>query len=530
MSDARSRVASHGLGDVIHRTASRIGGKTALIDADAHVSFTFAELDAVVDGIAAAMQADGLVKGDVVLGALRNCWQAIALPFAAAKAGIVWAPATPLLGGAELAALIRLVRPRAVVAGSHALDAADSALEGAGAGNIVRLCVGARAPGWHDVARWTDHRGTPAPVDVADDDVIRYMFTSGTSSATKAVMLTSRAILWQYASAIQGCGMTADDVELHIMPLHHCAQLDAFCGPDLMLGATGVVLVSPTPARIIAAIAEYGITKLFAVPTTWIDLLHSPEFDAGVLGGLRKGYCGAAAMPVPVLEEIARVLPGLRLQNLYGLTEMAPFATSLDPADQMTHAGSVGAAGLAIEMAILDEHDQAVADGVVGEIAFRSPQACQGYLHDEAATAALFRGGWLHTGDLGYVTEGGRLWFVDRIKDTVNIGGEMVASREVEECIYALPGVHECAVIAVPDARTVEALWAIVVPRSGRTLTPDEVAEHVRAHLARYKVPRRVVIADELPKNASGKILKRELRERYAGVTSTASPRRTPTR
>jgi fatty-acyl-CoA synthase len=223
-------------------------------------------------------------------------------------------------------------------------------------------------------------------------------------------------------------------------------------------------------------------------------------------------------MPVPVLQELADKLPDLRLWNFYGQTEMSPAASILPPEDQLEHAGSAGQPSLNVEMAILDRDSRPLPDGQVGEIAFRSPHACAGYLDDPSGTAALFRGGWLHTGDQGYRAESGRYYFVDRVKDTVNVGGEKVASREVEEVIYLLPAVHEAAVIGVPDPRFGQAVVAVVTLRDGASLTPDEVIQHVRKHLARFKTPRHVVIAEALPKNASGKILKRELREQHASL------------
>ena len=516
----RSIVASHTPGDIIGRTARRVPDKVALIDDADGATFTFAQLDAAADGVAAALQDDGLVKGDIVLTFVRNCWQAALLPFAAPRAGVVVAPANPLLGPGEMAALVRLVRPRAILAEEHSVPAAARALRESGRTDVRTLCL--RPPhralprGWRDAAAWFEHAGTPAPVALDDDDLIRLMFTSGTESGPKAVMLSSRNLMWQYATFIHSAAMTGDDVELHTMPLHHCGQLDCFLGPDLMLGCTSVVLNTPTPARIAAAIVRHGVTRMFATPSKWIELLHSDDLAA--LRQLTKGCFGASAMPVPVLHEMARTLPGLRMWNLYGQTEMSPAASMLGPDDQLRRAGSVGQPVIDVDLAILDEQGRELGTDAVGEICFRSPQACLGYLDDEAATARLFRGGWLHTGDVGYRTADGYLWFVDRIKDTVNVGGEKVASREVEDCIYRLPAVHECAVFAVPDPHTVEAIVAVVSPRPGLTVTEDDVRTHVRHHLAPFKVPRHVVVWNTLPKNATGKILKRALRERFASV------------
>jgi fatty-acyl-CoA synthase len=235
--------------------------------------------------------------------------------------------------------------------------------------------------------------------------------------------------------------MSADDVELHTLPLYHCAQLDCFLGVDVWLGATSVILPGPDPAAVLAAIAEHRVTKFFAPPTVWIGLLRSPGFDDADLSSLRKGYYGASPMPVEVLKEMQRRLPDVDLWNFYGQTEMAPLATILGPAEQLEYAGSAGRAALNVETRIVDDQDQDVPQGEVGEIVHRSPHATLGYYRDEEKTRESFRGGWFHSGDLGYLDETGHLYVVDRKKDMIKTGGENVASREVEEAIYELEGV-----------------------------------------------------------------------------------------
>jgi fatty-acyl-CoA synthase len=318
--------------------------------------------------------------------------------------------------------------------------------------------------------------------------------------------------------------MSADDVEVHAMPLYHCAQLDCFLGTDIYLGATSILLPGPEPAALLSTIEKYRATKLFAPPTVWIGLLRSPAFDEADLSSLRKGYYGASAMPVAVLDEIQRRLPALDLWNFYGQTEMAPVATILDPGRQRSHAGSAGRPVLNVETLIVDGEDVPVAAGVIGEIVHRSPQATLGYHDDEAKTAETFRGGWLHSGDLGYFDDDGYLYVVDRKKDMIKTGGENVAGREVEEAIHRLDDVSEVAVFGVAHERWVEAVVAVVVPKEGSGLTAGDVMSHARSVLAGFKCPKHVVIAETLPKNPSGKVLKRRLREEYATVLKNSTP------
>jgi fatty-acyl-CoA synthase len=519
MADELVRTArAHGLSELLHRSAARYPGKVALIDGDR--SLTFAALDAAVDATAAALLDRGLAQGDRVALLARNSWQFAVLSFATARAGLVLVPVNFMLGADEVAFILEHSGASGVVADGGALLATMSeAVEHAGISPRVKGWIGAAGDevptGWESVTSWSEGTGR-VDVVVGDDDPIRIMYTSGTESRPKGALLSSRALVAEYVSSIVDGGMTADDVDLHTLPLYHCAQLDCFLGPDIYLGATSIVLPAPDPAAVLAAIEKHRVTKYFAPPTVWISLLRHPDFDTRDLSSLAKGYYGASPMPVEVLREIQERLPALRLWNFYGQTEMAPVATILPPEEQVEFAGSAGRPVLNVETRIVDDQDQPVPAGTVGEVVHRSPQATLGYYKDPEKTAVAFANGWFHSGDLGVMSEEGRLTIVDRKKDMIKTGGENVASREVEETIYLHPGVAEAAVFALPDPKWVEAVTAVVVPKPGVTLTADEVRAHVADHLAGYKVPKQVFIADGLPKNPSGKILKRELRSEYA--------------
>jgi len=524
--DAVARARSQSLGDLPRRTARRAPDKLALVDGATRL--TFAELDALVDATAAALAGAGLGPGDRLALLCHNCWQFVVLDFACARAGVVLVPVNFMLGGDEIAFILDHSGSVAFVVEDALLPVAEHALAAASAGTVrhraaVRLDVAAHPDlphGWQDAQEWLDHDGTPPEVLVGDDDPVRMMFTSGTESRPKGALLSSRALMWQYVSCALDGSMSPDDVDLHTLPLYHCAQLDCFLGVDVYLGATSVILRGPDPAAILRAIEAHRVTKFFAPPTVWIGLLRHPDFDTADLSSLRKGYYGASPMPVEVLKEIQRRLPDVALWNFYGQTEMAPLATILGPEEQLSHPGSAGRAGLNVETRVVDDRDQPVPAGTVGEIVHRSPHATLGYYRDADKTAEAFRNGWFHSGDLGYLDEDGHLYVVDRKKDMIKTGGENVASREVEEAIYSLTGVAEVAVFGISHPRWVEAVAAVVVPQHGVTLTPEQVVEHARSLLAGYKAPKYVVVADALPKNPSGKILKRQLRDQHADLAA----------
>jgi fatty-acyl-CoA synthase len=321
--------------------------------------------------------------------------------------------------------------------------------------------------------------------------------------------------MWQYVSCVVDASIAGDDLMLHALPLYHCAQLDVFFGPAIYVGASNVITGKPVPDHLLALIERHRISSFFAPPTVWIGLLRSPAFDATDLSSLKKGYYGASIMPVEIMKEILRRLPHLRLWNLYGQTEIAPLATMLGPDDQLRKPGSCGRAVLNVETRVVDDAMNDVAPGQVGEIVHRSPQLLTGYFHDDERTAAAFAGGWFHSGDLATIDDEGFITVVDRKKDMIKTGGENVASREVEEMVYRMPGVSEVAVIGLPHPYWIEAVTAVIVPKAGQALDEAAVLAHCGEHLATFKVPKRVVFVDALPKNPSGKLLKRELRRHH---------------
>ena len=529
------------IGDLLRRSAAREPAKTALVFADRR--WTFAELDGAVNRTANALDARGVTRGDRIAVLAHNCDSFVIVYFALARLGAVSVPINFMLGAAEVGYVLGHCGARGMVVEDALVPVAEAAAELAAAelaaaelaaaedgaaalrtdARAVRGCIrlgsGRTPSGWEDVATWLEHPEDSDPdVAVGDDDPVQLLYTSGTESRPKGAMLSSRSLIAQYVTAMVDGEMRHDDVEVHALPLYHCAQLHCFLTPDIWLGATSIVLPGPDPAAILATVERERVTKLFCPPTVWISLLRCLDFDTRDLSSLRAGYYGAAIMPTEVLLELDGRLPGVRLFNFYGQTEMAPVATILRPEEQLTKLGSAGRAGLNVETRIVDDDDRPVPTGTVGEIVHRSPHAMLGYYHDPERTAEAFRNGWFHSGDLGVLDAEGYLTVVDRKKDMIKSGGENVASREVEEVVYRHPAVAEVAVFGVRHAYWIEAVTAVVVPRPGQRVDVEEVLALCRKHLAGFKVPKYVEIADALPRNPTGKILKRDLRTSYAGL------------
>jgi fatty-acyl-CoA synthase len=509
----------HTLADIVRRSAARHPDKTAIVCGD--TTWSYRDFDAVVGKVAAGLHREGVAKGDRVAILARNSHAFIALRFAIARLGAVLVPINFMLKADEAAYILRHAGAKllATDSGLSAL-AKDAASRDTQVERFVWLPAeepSEPVPGMLRFDALADSTGDAPEVELNGSDLAQIVYTSGTESLPKGAMLTHDAVLWQYASCIVDAEIARRDLALHALPLYHCAQLDVFLGPSLYVGGFNVITAKPTPDNLLPLIERHRITSFFAPPTVWIALLRSPLFDRTDLSTLRKGYYGASIMPVEVMREITQRLPDLQLWNLYGQTEIAPLATMLGPDEQLTKPGSCGRAALNVETRVVDDDMRDVPhDGSsVGEIVHRSPQLLQGYFHDEERTAAAFEGGWFHSGDLATVDAEGYISVVDRKKDMIKSGGENVASREVEEAIYRLAGVSEVAVVGLPHPKWVEAVTAIVVPKAGAALTEADVLAHCAQQLGGYKVPKRVVFVETLPKNPSGKLLKRELRQAH---------------
>ncbi|HLU71383.1 MAG TPA: acyl-CoA synthetase [Nonomuraea sp.] len=501
----------HAIGDLLRRSAARYPAKTAVVYGELRQSY--ADLDRTVNRTANALAARGVRKGDRFAILSHNNHAFVVAYFALARLGAISVPINFMLGPEEVAYILEHSGATGMLVEEALLPVARSA---AGEAVAVRGVIGAGHDGWESFGDWAAHGDDAEPgVEIGDDDPIQLMYTSGTESRPKGATLSSRSLISQYVTCVVDGEMSGDDVEVHALPLYHCAQLHCFLTPGVYLGATNIVLPGADPAGILAAIEAERATKLFCPPTVWIGLLRHPDFDRRDLSSLRKGYYGASIMPVEVLKEIAARLPNVRLFNFYGQTEMAPVATILRPEEQLTRLGSAGRPALNVETRIVGEDGEPLPPGEVGEIVHRSPHAMLGYWNDPEKTAEAFRGGWFHSGDLGVMDEDGYLSVVDRKKDMIKTGGENVASREVEEAIYQHPAVAEAAVFGVPDEKWIEAVRAAVVLREGASLTAEELVAFLRERLAPFKTPKHVRFVESLPKNASGKVLKRELREAF---------------
>src|SRR5574337_392242 len=511
----------HTLGDLLRRSAHRVPDKTAIVYRDLRQSY--AELNDTVNRTANALAQRGVTKGDRVALLSHNNHGYLVACFALARLGAVTVPVNFMLGAGEVAFILQHSDATGVIVEDTLLGVAQEAIEIARLTDWLRVrgvlgAEGGDLPSdWEAFSAWTKHDDATEPeAAIDDDDVLQLMYTSGTESRPKGAMRTSRSLITQYISCIVDGRYEPRDVEIHALPLFHVAAQHCFLMPGLYVGATNVILDGPDPATLLETIEREKATKLFCPPTVWISLLRHPSFDTRDLSSLKKGYYGASIMPVEVIKELQRRLPGMDLFNFYGQTEMSALALILLPEDQERKLGAAGRPALNVETMLVDLDDNPVPPGVEGEIVHRSPHATLGYWNEPDKTAAAFRNGWFHSGDIGVMDADGCITVVDRMKDMIKTGGENVASREVEEAIYRHPAVAEVAVFGIAHPKWVEAVVAAVAPRQGHRIDTEELAAFCREHLAGYKTPKYFAFVDTLPKNASGKILKRDLRTTFA--------------
>lgn len=356
------------------------------------------------------------------------------------------------------------------------------------------------------------------PVDDAGrhgDDTYGIYYTGGTTGTPKGVVLSHTNLLTSALGMLAaGDNLRPGGRLLHAAPMFHLAD-GAVWLERTVLGGTHVIVPSFTPGGVAAAIERHRVTDALLVPTMIQMLVDSPEARDADLSSLRTLVYGASPISAAVLDRATARLPGCGFTQAYGMTELSPVATLLRPADHADEGlrRSAGRAAPHAEVRVVDADDREVARGTVGEIVVRGGHVMQGYWNRPEETATALRGGWMHTGDAGWMDDAGYVSVVDRIKDMIITGGENVYSVEVENALASHPAVASCAVIGVPDDGWGERVHAVVVLRDGAEAPDvDELREHVAARIARYKAPRSVEYLAALPISGAGKILKRELR------------------
>lgn len=509
------RALRNTIGDALARSASTHGNRTALTFDDR--TWTLTEIHLASNRLAHRLIELGLEKGDRVGAYGKNSDAYVLLWLACAKAGLIHVPLNYALIGHELTYALNQSGCKALFADPELkpqLEAVRDTINVAIHGSIH----GGRTPDSEspDALQCALEAGenTAPERELSDTDVVQILYTSGTTSDPKGAMHTHRSLMTHYAACQYHLDIRASDRSLAALPLYHSAQMHVFTMPMLLGGGYSRMINTPTPDAILKWLAGDQLNAFFAPPTVWIALLNNPGFDPKKLEHMNKLYYGASIMPGQVIKELRELLPDAGLYNCYGQSEIAPLATVLRPEEHADRPSSAGRPMQTVMTRIVDPITGTdCKPGEQGELVHRSPQLMVGYWAKPEETKEAFKDGWFHSGDLGYQDEEGYIYIVDRIKDVVNTGGILVASRDVEEALYQHESVAEVAVIGVADEKWIEAICAVVVVKEGYPEDAEALMSHARSRLASFKLPKHIHFAEQLPKNTAGKLLKRKLRE-----------------
>jgi fatty-acyl-CoA synthase len=504
--------------------ADRTPEKLALVDQHTGRRYTYAALNERSARLAAALRDTwGAKPGDRLAILAKNSSEYFEFQFACWKLGAMMLPLNWRLAAPELIFILRDSAASGLVYDAEFEGRVPELL--AATGICHRLRIDSAQPGTDDAPEYESAlagaSGSVAmPANTTHDTPMTIMYTAGTTGSPKGVLITHGMTLWNAVNISTPTGLNCDSVHYVVLPTFHTGGLNLYANPCFHHGGTVVVARAYDPGIALQTLSDpaQGVTHFFGVPSIYLFMSQHPHFEHTDLSRIRNWGCGGAPMPVAVLERFAA--RGIVVQLGFGMTETSPTVFLIDKRRALEKPTSVGKPLLHTRVRVVDEHLRDVPTGQIGEVVISGPNITPGYWNRPDANASSFfvdeQGNrWLHSGDAGMVDEEGCIYIVDRFKDMYISGGENVYPAEVEQVLYQLEDVAEAAVIGIPDERWGEVGLAIVVARPASALSEDQVLAHCARNLAKFKTPRRVVFAAELPRNAAGKVLKRVLKDTY---------------
>ena len=475
---------------------------------------TYGDLRQQVAALRGGLAAAGLGPGDRMMIACANDHRFVIAYLATIGLGAVAVPINPTSPAPELGREIAKVTPSMILLDPVSAPAWATLAGSAPTASVTVIAIDGAVAERVGGALLFDDLLTSEPVpivDVAPDTVAAMLFTSGTAGAPRAAMLTHHNLRSNIDQSLSSPVHTvASDVVYGVLPLFHIFGLNVCIGVTLAAGATLVLVQRFDPAMAAETIVNRRVTVVPGAPPMWIAFAHFDDLAADTFATVRLAVSGASRLPVSVAEAIEARF-GLTIAEGYGLTETSPVVTSSSALDERPRYGSVGKALRGVEIKLITEEGKEALVGDTGEIVVRGPNVFVGYYADDEATARVLRDGWLHTGDVGMVDDDGWLYLVDRAKDLIIVSGFNVFPAEVEEVLVSHPAVAEAGVVGVAHPHTGESVRAYVVLADGDDIDEESLIDYACGHLARYKCPSKVLFVDELPRNLSGKLLRRHL-------------------
>jgi fatty-acyl-CoA synthase len=495
-----------GLGHWLPRRRATAPDGVAIIADDA--SLTYGQLADMADAVAAALAARGIGKGDAVAFMGENSPEFVAALFGTVRVGAVFVPVNTRLATPEVAHVLTDSEARLLI---HDAPLAERAEAAAAAGGIADVVVNAA-----DLTGSGSGGVAPTIAEVSADDPAAIIYTSGTTGIAKGAVLTHANLTWVAINCIIDYDVVAADIALMISPLFHVASLGMGALPVLLKGGTLVLERGFEPGRALAQIERHQVTMLSGVPTTFQLMADHPTWDSTDLSSLTKLTCGGSPAPSRIID--AFEARGLGFSQGYGMTETSPGATALPAAWARQKHGGVGFPHFFTDVRVMGEDGHEAPTGEVGEVQIKGPTVFAGYYGQPEATAAAFTDdGWFRSGDLGYLDADGCLFIAGRAKDLIISGGENIYPAEVENHLLSMPGITGVAIVGVDDEKWGEVPVAVVTVGADAVVDTDSVRAFLDGKVARYKLPKHVVVVDDLPRTATGKVRKAEVREQLNG-------------
>lgn len=495
-------VKNRGLGSWPQRRARMTPNRVALADGDREITYrTLADRSAATSN---ALRAIGIGRGDRVAYLGPNHPTYFDVLFGTTALGAVLVPLNTRLAAPELSYVLGDSGADVVVVAPSHRDILERAVGTAAGMRVISTegefedLLAAAGPSWVDD-------------EIGLDDVAIIMYTSGTTGHPKGAMLTHGNLTWNLTNVLIDLDLRHEEVALIVAPLFHIAALSMLSLPVLAKGGTLLLRSSFEPEEALNLIARHRVTQMFGVPTMFNQMANTAAWPGADISSLRAIMCGGAPVPKATIETYLE--RGIVFLQGYGMTETAPGLLFLDGPSSTTKAGSAGVPSFFTDVRLVGEDGQDVGPGERGEVVAAGPNVMKGYWQRPEETRQSFSGDWFHSGDVATIDDDGYYTIVDRVKDIIISGGENIYPAEVEDAMLYHPAVAEAAVIGMPNDTWGEVGRAIVVLRE--SASEDELLAFLETRLARYKIPKSIVFADELPKSGAGKILKRQLRERY---------------
>jgi fatty-acyl-CoA synthase len=501
--------------DWIAHHAHRRPRELAIHDLQTSRKFTYADVDRRTRQLTAALVQRGIGTGDRVALLAPNCAEYFELQFACARLGAIMLPLNWRLTVPELEYILGDSGPTLLVHDKAFADQARSLATN-------RLEIDPEDPASDYESALASAPPPPAPIDVSHDDIAMVIYTSGTTGHPKGAIITHGMVFWNCVNVGIPAFITPNTVQLVVLPLFHTGGLNCYANPVLHAGGTILIMRTFDPGLALDYLSDksLGITHFFAVPAPYQFMMQHPKFQGADLSRLQIAGVGGAPCALAIIEGWSA--RGVPLVQGWGMTETSPSGTMVDAVDAIRKAGSAGKALMHTAIRIVDDVGKDVPANGIGELLIKGPNITPGYWNKPEATACAFTDGWLHTGDAARIDDEGFLYIVDRWKDMYISGGENVYPAEVENVLFQLPQVADVAIIGVPNERWGEVGMAIIVRKSDQSLDEGDVIRHCLGRLAKFKAPQAVTFVDVLPRNATGKVLKRELRTRFAGADKPA--------